>query len=89
MWLVSADRFSSAICCALREVRPEECSECPGSMMKSVQAHLLMAFQNMLPLFPPVAHSAHLVESTAPAGSRKTGLSTEADLFIHFSLCCL
>lgn len=36
-----------------------------------------MVLQNMLPQFPLVAHSAHLLDATFLAGSRKIALSAQ------------
>jgi len=42
-----------------------------------------MIFQNMLPHFPPVVHSAHLLDATFLAGSRKIGLSAQRVVVLY------
>lgn len=86
-WLFSADRSSCANCSALLKVRTEECCKCHDSMMRWAPTHLLMIFQNMLLHFPPVVHSAHLLNATFLAGSRKFSFSAQRVMFCFFLSC--
>lgn len=57
------------------------------SMMRWALTHLLMIFQNMLLHFPPVVHSAHLLNATFLAGSRKISFSAQRVMFCFFLIC--
>lgn len=57
----------------MHEVRAGECTEYPSRMMKRAPAHPLLAFQNTLPLLPPVVHCPPARVSAKPAQGSAAG----------------